>query len=149
LEGEDPVQPEENKAVVRRFVAAADRSDFEEARRCLSPDITVHIGGMPGPLDLATFFEFGQGWHSAFPDEETTFEDQIAEDDKVVSRMTSRATHTGEFQGIPPTGKRITVTGIWIDRMADGKIAERWGQVDMLGVMQQLGAISSPEQAGG
>jgi hypothetical protein len=108
--GGDPVPHEEIKAVIRRFVAAADRSDFEEARRCLSPEIRVHLGGTVGPLDLATFFE---------------------------------------FQGIPPTGKRITVTGIWIDRMVDGKIAERWGQVDMLGVMQQLGAISSPEQAGG
>jgi predicted ester cyclase len=71
--------PEENKALARHFVAAADRSDFEEATRCLSPEIIVHIGGMPGPLDLATFFQFGQAWHSAFPDEETTFEDQIAE----------------------------------------------------------------------
>jgi predicted ester cyclase len=139
--------PEENKALVRRFVAAADRSDFEEATRCLSPGIAVHIGGMPGSLDLATFFQFGQAWHSAFPDEETTFEDQIAEGDKVVSRMTARATHAGEFQGISPTGKRITVTGIWIDRVAEGKIVERWGQVDMLRVMQQLGALPMPARA--
>ncbi len=138
---------EESKALVRRFVAAADRSDFEEATRCLSPDVTVHIGGMPGPLDLASFFQFGQAWHSAFPDEETTFEDQIGEGDKVVSRMTSRATHVGELMGIPPTGNRITVTGTWIDRVVEGKIAERWGQVDMLGVMQQLDAIPMPAQA--
>ena len=141
------MQPEENKALVRRFVAAADRLDFEEATRCLSPESVVHMGGMPEPLDLATFFEFGQAWHSAFPDEETTFEDQIAEGDKVVSRMSSRATHTGELQGIPPTGKRITVSGIFIDRVADGKIVERWGQVDMLGVMQQLSVVPSPEQS--
>jgi predicted ester cyclase len=76
-----------------------------------------------------------------------TFEDQIAEGDKVVSRMTSKATHMGEFQGIPPTGKRIAVTGIWIDRVVDDQIVERWGQVDMLGVMQQLGVM--PQQAGG
>jgi predicted ester cyclase len=139
---------EESKALVRRFVAAADRSDFEEATRCLSPDVTVHIGGMPGPLDFATFFQFGQAWHSAFPDEETTFEDQIGEGDKVVSRMTSRATHVGELMGIPPTGEKITVTGIWIDRVVDGKIVERWGQVDMLGVMRQLGATSAPDRAG-
>lgn len=76
---------EENKALVRRFVAAADRSDFEEATGCLLPDITVHIGGMPGALNLDAFFEFGQAWHSAFPDEQTASEDQIAEGDKVVS----------------------------------------------------------------
>jgi predicted ester cyclase len=140
--------PEENKALVRRFVAAADRSDFKEATRYLSPDITVHTGGgTPGPLDLASFFQFGQAWHSAFPDEETTFEDQIAEGDKVVSRMTSRATHTSEFQGVPPTGKRITVTGIWIDWVVDGRIVERWGQVDLLGVMQQVGTLPTPDQA--
>jgi steroid delta-isomerase-like uncharacterized protein len=138
---------EENKALIRLFVEAADRSDFEEATKCLSPDAAVRIGGMPGALDLAAFFRFGQAWHSAFPDEETTFEDQIAEGDKVVSRMTSRATHAGEFQGIPPTGKRITVTGIWIDWVVGGKIAERWGQVDMLGVMQQLGVVPMPPQA--
>ena len=139
---------EESKALVRRFVAAADRSDFEEATRCLSPNITVHMAGMPGPLDLATFFQFGQAWHSAFPDEETTFEDQILEGDKVVSRMTSRATHVGELMGIPPTGKKITVTGIWIDRVVDGKIVERWGQVDMLGVMRQLGVAPPSDQEG-
>lgn len=139
---------EENKTLIRRFVEAADRSDFEEATKCLSPDISVHMPGMPGPLDLDTFFEFGLAWHSAFPDEDTTFEDQIAEGDKVVSRMSSRATHTGELQGIPPTGKKITVNGIWIDRVVDGKIAEHWAQVDMLGVMQQLGVVPVPEQAG-
>lgn len=138
---------EENKALIRRFVEAADRSDFEEATKCLSPDIVVHMGGMPGALDLDTFFRFGQAWHSAFPDEKTTFEDQIAAGDKVVSRMSSRATHTGELQGIPPTAKRITVSGIWIDRVVDGKIAEHWAQVDMLGVMQQLGAVPTPERA--
>ena len=55
--------------------------------------------------------------------------------DSVVSRMSSTATHTGEFQGIPPTGKRIAVTGIWLDRLAGGKLVERWGVVDALGVL--------------
>ena len=96
---------------------------------------------------MTTFFQVGQMWHAAFPDEQTVFDDQIAEGDKVVSRMTSTATHTGEFQGIPPTGKRITVTGIWIERIAEGKIVERWGVVDMLAVMQQLGVIPTSEQA--
>jgi predicted ester cyclase len=140
---------EENKALVRRFVAAADRLDFDEARRCLSPTLTVHLGGMPGPLDFPTFFSFGQAWHAAFPDEHTTFDNQIAEGDKVVSRMTSTATHTGEFQGIPAIGKKVTVTGIWIDRVVDGQIVERWGVVDTLGLMQQLGVVPPPGQAGG
>lgn len=139
---------EENKAIVRRFVAAADKLNFEEATTFISPEVMVHLAGAPGPLDFATFFQFGQMWHTAFPDEQTTFEDQIAEGDKVVSRMSSTATHTGNFQGIPPTGKQIKITGIWIDRISDGKIVERWGIVDQMGLMQQLGLIPGPEQGG-
>jgi steroid delta-isomerase-like uncharacterized protein len=138
---------EQNKALVRQFVAAADRQDFDRAAACLSPDLVVHLAGAPRPLDFPTFFQFGQMWHAAFPDEQTVFDDQVAEGDKVVSQMTATATHTGEFQGIPPTGKRITVTAIWIERIAGGRIVERWGEVDMLGVMQQLGVIPTPEQA--
>jgi predicted ester cyclase len=129
----------ENKGIVREFVAAADRRDFERATGYLSPQVVVHLAGAPGPLDLPTFFQFGQAWHGAFPDEQTAFDDQMAEGDRVVSRMTSTATHTGEFQGIPPTGRRITVAGIWTDRVEGGVIAERWGVLDMLGVFQQLG----------
>jgi predicted ester cyclase len=131
---------EENKALIRRFVAAADRSDFDEATTCLAPDLRVHLGGVAEALDFPTFVQFGHAWHAAFPDEQTTFDAQFADGDTVISRMTSTATHTGDFQGLPPTGRRITVTGIWIDRVRDGRIVERWGVVDMLGVKQQLGA---------
>jgi predicted ester cyclase len=136
--------PEENKALVRRFVAAADRLDFEQASACLSPDIVVHLPGLPVPLDFATFFQFGQMWHNAFPNERTVFDEQVAEGDRVVSRMTSVATHLGNFQSIAPTGKRIQVSGIWIDRIAGGKIVERWGIMDMMSVMQQLGVVPLP-----
>jgi predicted ester cyclase len=102
--------------------------------------------GITAPLDFATFFHFGQMWHNAFPDEQTSFEDQVAEGGKVVSRMSSTATHLGEFQGMPATGKKIRVSGIWIDRIAEGKIVERWGVVDMMSVMQQLGVIPAPAQ---
>ena len=132
---------EANKVIVRKFVAAADRQDFDHTFACLSPDVVVHRAVAPGPLDFPTFFQFGKMWHGAFPDEQMTFEDQIAEGEKVVSRMASTATHTGEFQGIPPTGKQIRVTGKGIERIADGKIVERWGVVGMLGVMQQLGVV--------
>lgn len=139
---------EQNKVLVRRFVEAADKLDFATATACLAPvELKVHLAGVPHPLDFETFLQFGQAWHAAFPDEQTVFEDQVAEGDKVVSRMRSTATHQGEFQGMAPTGKQINVTGIWIDRIANGKIVERWGVVDMLAVMQQLGVIPTPEQA--
>lgn len=137
---------EEKKAIVRRFVAEADKGNIDGAAAYLAPDLVVHMGGAPGPLDRATFLQFGQMWHTAFPDEQSTFEHQVAEDDKVVSRIRSTATHQVEYAGIPPTGKRITVTGIFIDRIADGRIVERWGLFDQLGVMQQLGVIPAPGQ---
>jgi steroid delta-isomerase-like uncharacterized protein len=135
------------KAIVRQFVAAADRQDFEQAAAYLAPNVIVHLAGMPAPLDFPTFFGFGRQWHAAFPDERTTFEDQVSEGDRVVSRMTSTAMHLGTFQGIPATGKRITVRGMWIDRIADGRIIERWGLLDTLGLLQQLGAVPAPSAA--
>lgn len=85
--------------------------------------------------------------HKAFPDFQFMIEDQIAEGDKVVTRWTCRATHQGQFQGILPTGKQMTMSGITIFRIANGKIIEGWTNADMLGLLQQLGAVPAPEQA--
>jgi predicted ester cyclase len=78
---------------------------------------------------------------AAFADAEATIDDQIAEGDKVVTRWTFRSTHKGKFMGIAPTGKRVTITGINIHRIEGGKIVELWRQKDVLGLMQQLGAV--------
>lgn len=77
--------------------------------------------------------------NAAFPDMQVKLEDVIAEGDKVACRWIATATHKGEFMGIPPTGKQVTMTGIHVDRIAGGKIVETWGLSDALGVMQQLG----------
>ncbi len=66
----------------------------------------------------------------------------------MVTRWTARATHTGEYQGIAPTGKQFSVTGIDIDRIANGKVVECWPNMDELGLLQQLGVVSTPGQAG-
>lgn len=80
----------------------------------------------------------------AFPDYYVTIQDQFSsEDDNVVTRWTARGTHQGEFQGIPPTGKQLTVTGITISRYAGGKIVQSWVEWDTLDMMQQLGAYPS------
>jgi predicted ester cyclase len=81
----------------------------------------------------------------AFPDARVTVEDQIAEGDKVVDRWTATGTPTGDLMGVPPTGRRIEVSGITISRFAGGKIVEDWYQGDDLGMMQQLGVIPSGE----
>ncbi len=71
----------------------------------------------------------------------------IAEGDKVAARMTSSGTHEGEFVGIPPTGKRISVQHVHWFRLGDGKVVEQWSVRDDLGQMQQMGVIPSPEQS--
>ena len=76
-------------------------------------------------------------------------EDQVAEGETVVTRMTLRGTHHGAFRGIPPTGKQIAVSLIGIDRFKNGKFAEQWSQLDNLGLLQQLGAGPAPGQASG
>ena len=137
---------EANKALVRHFLQVVEQGDLEAAAEMLSPTLKVHLAGAPSALDRASFMQFGKMWHGAFPDEQSTIEDQIAERDTVVTRLAATATQTGAFQGLPATGKQIRVTAIWIDRIADGKIVERWSQFDQLGVMQQLGLIPMPEQ---
>jgi predicted ester cyclase len=84
-----------------------------------------------------------------FPDLESTIEDLIAEGDKVVAHWRSRATHQGEYRGIPPTGKEVDFRGISIYRIEGGQIAQSWSVVDQLGLMRQLGAIPEPGQAQG
>jgi len=87
--------------------------------------------------------DFRQG----FPDVVSTIEDLIAEGNKVVARWRSRATHQGEYMGIPPSGKEVEFTGISVYRIEAGKIAESWNVEDQLGLMQQIGAIPEPEQS--
>jgi len=82
---------------------------------------------------------------SAFPDLKFIVEDQIAEGDKVAIRWTGTGTHRGEFMGVVPTGKVVTSTGITVSRIASGKIVESWTNMDILGMMQQLGAIPLPK----
>lgn len=90
--------------------------------------------------------EFVRHFRAAFPDLQLTLEDLICEGNRVVDRWSMRATHQGEFLGIPPTGKAVTLGGIDILSIVGGKIVEGWHYEDQLGAMQQLGAITSPFQ---
>ena len=84
-------------------------------------------------------------FRNAFPDLSCTVEDQVAEDDRVVSRWTLRGTHRGDFFGIAGTGNRVEFTGIQIDRFDEsGKIVEERAEFDLLGAMRQMGAILEP-----
>jgi steroid delta-isomerase-like uncharacterized protein len=81
-----------------------------------------------------------------FPDVEIALEDLVAEGDKVAKRWVFRGTHTGEYAGIPPTGKHVTMRGITLYRLARGKVTELYWNYDVFGLLQQLGAIPAPGQ---
>ncbi len=101
-------------------------------------------GVPPGVEGLTLLFAM---FRAGFPDIQFPIEDLIAEGDKVVARYTVRGTHRGDFQGIPPTGKEVAFSSIEIDRMVDGKVQEHWFEMDLLGLMGQLGAIPEPEHS--
>ena len=138
---------EENKKLVRRFVEGFwNEGNTAAADELMAPDAEIH---MPTgeTLDLDGLKGFAVAFREAFPDWHSTFEELIAEGDRVAERWTGRGTHQGELWGIPPTGKRVEGPGSVFYRIVDGKIVEFRGQFDMMGLMQQLGAIPSPQQA--
>jgi steroid delta-isomerase-like uncharacterized protein len=139
---------ESNKAAVRRFHDAFNAGDLDGAAAVFAPNAVVHMSGAPEPLTMEGFKQLGEVFLSAFPGGTGTIEDMIVEGDKVVSRLTYRATHAGDLMGIPPTGKSVTISTMIIDQFADGKIVESWRLFDQMAMMQQLGVIPAPGQAG-
>jgi steroid delta-isomerase-like uncharacterized protein len=139
---------EENKAVVRRFFEELLSTDnFAVADEILSSDFRFYFAGSPDPMNLEQYKEFLVARRAAFPDRRFVVEDIIAEEDKVSARFTMRGTHKGEFRGLAPSGREVTMSGIDMIRLAEGKMVEDRVEVDQLGMMQQLGVIASPQQA--
>lgn len=106
-----------------------------------SPSMVDHSAPPESPPGIEGAKQMIGMFRAAFPDMHVTTEDLIAEGDKVVCRVTFRGTHRGEFMGIAPTGKQVSVASIEINRIVAGKIVERWELVDQMGMMQQLGVI--------
>ena len=139
---------EENKAVVRRFFEELLSTDnLAVADEILSPGFRFYFAGGPDPMDLESYKEFLMARRAAFPDRRFVVEDMIAEGDKISARFTMRGTHRGELRGIAPTGREVTMTGIDMIRLEEGKMVEDRVEVDQLGMMQQLGVIASPQHA--
>jgi len=130
----------ENKSILQRAVENFNHPDRRTAYLELyDASCVLHGYGLsPGIEAIKQFYQ--QFW-AAFPDAHLTIEDMLAEGDKLACRFIVHVTHQGDFMGIPPTGKSVTVSGITIFRFANGKCVERWSQADFLGMMQQLGAI--------
>ena len=135
---------EENKALIRRYVEAIHKGNVDEGEEILAPDFAFHVSGAPGPMNSEAFRQLFTRLLTAFPDLRVTNEDLIAEGDKVAGRWITRGTHQGELWGTPATGKQVKITSMDINRVTDGKIAERWHEYDALGMMQQLGVIPAP-----
>jgi steroid delta-isomerase-like uncharacterized protein len=143
------MSPEENKAVVRRFVeevfnqgnlAAVDQFLAAEYR-----DANALPGQEPGREGAKRAFSLYQ---EVFPDLRYTIEEMIAEGDTVVTRVTFRGTHRGAFLGIPPTNRQVNVPAVHITRLVEGTIREHWSLMDDLGLMQQLGVVPAAPTPG-
>jgi steroid delta-isomerase-like uncharacterized protein len=139
---------EANKVLVRLLLEDdISRGDEAVAERIIHPDFVDHTNppgmqhGLNGHMAIVRLFR------AAFPDQWWQIEDLIAEGDRVVARTTMRGTHRGDFFGIPATGRAVTLPGVHVMRVADGKIAEHWGSNDDLGLLRQLGALPAPSPA--
>ena len=135
---------EQNKATVLQFYKAFDNRNIDQALALLAPNFTAHLAGIPEPLNRKSFKQFGMTFYLAFANSQHSFDEVIVAGDKVVTCGTFTATHLGEFQGLPPTGKPIQLSIMHIDRVENGKITEHCGQGDALGLMQQLGIVFLP-----
>ena len=132
---------EENKNIVRRYQEIYNSNDLDRLTEVVSEDLlTPRI--MPGiPSGITGAKVAHQIMLVGFPDYQTTIDDLIAEGDKVVARVTMTGTHTGDFMGIPATGKPVFFTGVYIARIANGKIVEHWGEEDSVSLLVQLGVM--------
>jgi len=141
---------EENKAIARRALEEvfSGQGNLDVADELFAPDYVGHdpasLEDIRGPEGVK---EFGSMYRNAFPDVQLSVQEQVAEGDMVATRWIASGTHQGDLMGIAPTGNRVTVAGTSVERIVDGKIEETWDNYDALGMMQQIGAIPSPEEA--
>jgi steroid delta-isomerase-like uncharacterized protein len=140
------VSAQENKDIVRRLNEEPWTGNLDIIDELVDPDYIGHDPSTPEPLrGPEGVKEFITTYRTAYSDGRITVDDQIAEGDRVATRWTGRGTHDGELMGIAPTGKQVTVPGLTISRLSNGKVVEEWTNWDTLGMLQQLGAI--PETA--
>jgi steroid delta-isomerase-like uncharacterized protein len=135
---------EENKELARRYVQEWNLGDREGVFAFFAQDFVDHTA-QPGQAPGLEGLKQGMGrFFDAFPDCQSTLKLLVAEGDMVTKYGTLVGTHKGNFFGIPPTGKKVSINHLEIHRFRDGKIVEGWHLEDNLGVMQQIGAIPAP-----
>jgi steroid delta-isomerase-like uncharacterized protein len=133
---------EANKRVMRRFTEFINTASEKLAAELVAPEATFHVPGRSEPLrGPAGYLAIIATMREGFPDIQWTLEDMVTEGDKVAARFTMRGTHQGTFFGVPPTEKPIVVQSMAFYRLSGGQIVEEHGQPDLLGLLQQIGAV--------
>jgi predicted ester cyclase len=130
--------PELNKTITRRYFKAYQTGDVDAVMEFIDPNYVLQPGTGGEPMNFEQRKRDELVFFSAFSNIQTIVEDQIAEGDKVASRITMYCTHTGQYQRIPATGKRIAITYIDIALIKAGKIIEEWVEFDMMNILQQI-----------
>jgi predicted ester cyclase len=134
---------DEGREVIRRWNDEGwTAGNFDVAYELIAPTTTVHgAGGQTVGMGPDGFIGLLKAWRAGFPDGYMTIDDLMVDGELGVVRNTWHGTHEGEFYGIPPSGARVAVTCIGIDRVVDGRVTEGWGELDMVGMMQAIGAL--------
>ncbi len=147
--GERNKSTEENKAIVSRFIEEVfNKKNVAFIDEYIALDAVDHLLPQNMPPGREGARQFIGMFFTAFPDLHAHLDDLVAEGDKVVSRTSYHATNNGAIIGMPATGKAVSISGIDITRIAHGQSVEHWGQLDMLGLLQQLGVVPTPGQGG-
>jgi steroid delta-isomerase-like uncharacterized protein len=134
---------EANLAILGKFAEAVNTGKFDLFKEAVSIDNVDHDparGQVPGPEGYRVFFS---GLRNAFPDLNVSLETLVADEDSVAFAYTMTGTQKGSFMGIAPTDRKVKIRGLQISKFKDGKMVERWGSSDELGILQQLGAASA------
>jgi steroid delta-isomerase-like uncharacterized protein len=137
---------EENRSAARRWIEAFNARDEAGEAAARTPDYVAHAPDSieSAPLDSDAWLQFLSGFLEGFPDLHLEVQSTVADEEMTAQRIVFTGTHTGVFQGLPPTNRKVTFSGIEINRMAGGKVAEHWVQLDSLTLFQQLGLLVLP-----
>lgn len=134
---------QENIKAQQRMGEAINSGKLEHLKDVIATNVVDHDPAPDQGRGPEGFIDFFTGFRKAFPDLEVRVVHMVADEDNVAFAYTIEGTHKGELMGIPPTGRRIVVRGMQIGRFENGKLVERWGSSDQLGILQQLGAAPS------
>jgi steroid delta-isomerase-like uncharacterized protein len=132
---------EANIEAQKKMGEAINKGNLDKLREVMAPDVKDHDPAPGQGKGVEGFIKFFTAFREAFPDLEIAVEHLVADEDNVAFAYTVTGTHSGNFLGIPHSGKKIKARGMQISKFKDGKITERWGSSDELGIMQQIGVV--------